>query len=321
MHSVASHLLSDYDCFFSQVFDDSLSFSLLIKTGLLETTVVSDTFRKRAEEYYAKHGLKADYRGETQGNKYYLVVMCSDMIFPKKFKDTKTVFVQEGMTDPMTAWSKLVQLLGLPGYYALSTALNGSLNHCDIYCVASEGYKEKFAASGTQESKIVVTGMPNFDNMESYFNNNFPYRNYVLVATSDIRECYGIDNRKKFIRNCVDMAKGRQLIFKLHPNEIKERAIGEIKKYAPADALILTDGNTNHMVANCDVLITQFSSVSYVGLELGKEVHSYFDIKELKKLAPLQNNGTSGQNIAGVCRGYIEHKGDGNSYFKKKYNK
>lgn len=317
MHSIASYLLSDYDCYFSQVFDDSLSFSLLVKTGLLETTVVSDTFRKRAEEYYAKHGLKADYRGETKGNKYDLVVMCSDMLFPKKFKGTKTVFVQEGMTDPMTAWSKLVQLLGLPGYYALSTALNGSLNHCDIYCVASEGYKEKFATSGTEESKIVVTGMPNFDNMQSYFNNKFPHKHYVLVATSDIRECYGIDNRKKFIKNCVELAKGRQLIFKLHPNEIKDRAIAEIKKYAPANVVILTDGNTNHMVANCDILITQYSTVSYVGLELGKEVHSYFDIDELRKLAPLQNNGTSGLRIAEVCRGYIEHKGDGSSYLKK----
>jgi hypothetical protein len=148
--------------------------------------------------------------------------------------------------------------------------------------------------------------------MHSYFNNDFPHKDYVLAATSDIRELYGFDNRKKFIKNCVDIAAGRQLIFKLHPNEIKERAIAEIKKYTPKGTIIFTDGNANYMVANCNVLITQYSTLSYVGLELGKEVHSYFDIEELKKLAPLQNIGKSSKNIASICRTYLEcEKQDG----------
>ncbi len=227
MHKIASHLTTDYDCYFTQVFDDGMTINLLLKTGLVESIVLSDTFREKAEEYYEEHGLKSDYRGETLGNRYDLVVMCSDMVFPKKFKSVKTVFVQEGMTDPVTIWSKIVQSIGLPGYYALSTALNGSSNLCDIYCVASEGYKEKFAAAGTYDSKIVVTGMPNFDNMNSYFNNDFQRKNYVLAATSDIRELYGFDNRKKFIKNCIDIVAGRQLIFKLHPNEQKKEQLAK----------------------------------------------------------------------------------------------
>ncbi len=315
MHKIASHLISDYDCYFSQIFDDSKTVNLLMKTGLVESVIISDTFREKAEKYYTEQGLKGDYRGETRGNIYDLVVMCSDIVFPKKFRNIKTIFIQEGMTDPMNMWSKIVQSVGLPGYYALSTALNGSSNLCDIYCVASQGYKEKFAASGTDESKIIVTGMPNFDNLHSFLNNDFPYMNYVLAATSDIRELYGFDNRKKFIKNCVDIATGRRLIFKLHPNEWKERAVSEIKKYTPEDTLIFSDGNANHMIANCDVLITQYSTLSYVGLGLAKEVHSYFDVEELKKLAPLQNKGTSAGKIAEICKSYIEY-GQKNPYLK-----
>jgi hypothetical protein len=55
------------------------------------------------------------------------------------------------------------------------------------------------------------------------------------------------------------------------------------------------------MIANCDVLITQYSSVVYVGLALGKECHSNFDLDELTRLLPLQNGGTSGRRIARVC--------------------
>ena len=141
--------------------------------------------------------------------------------------------------------------------------------------------------------------------MAQFSNNDFPHRNYVLVATSDVRETKGFDNRKKFIRRCLEIADRRPIIFKLHPNEKVERATREIEALAP-HALVFADGNTNHMIANCDALITQYSSVVYVGLALGKEVHSYFDVERLKRLTPIQNGGTSDRNIAEVCRGLLE---------------
>jgi hypothetical protein len=49
----------------------------------------------------------------------------------------------------------------------------------------------------------------------------------------------------------------------------------ECAKYAPG-SLVYDVGNTNHMVANSEVVITQYSSVVYVGIALGKEVHSLF---------------------------------------------
>lgn len=119
------------------------------------------------------------------------------------------------------------------------------------------------------------------------------------MCTSDARETFKYENRKKFIRDCVKIANGKKIIFKLHPNEKIDRATKEIEKYAPG-SLVYSTGNTNHMIANCDVLITQYSTTSFVGLILGKEVHSYFDLEELKKLLPLQNNGTSAERIARI---------------------
>jgi hypothetical protein len=43
-----------------------------------------------------------------------------------------------------------------------------------------------------------------------------------------------------------------------------------------------------------------------VGLALGKKVHSYFDVEELKRLAPIQNGGVSAANIAKICRGFLQ---------------
>jgi hypothetical protein len=60
------------------------------------------------------------------------------------------------------------------------------------------------------------------------------------------------------------------------------------------------------MIANCAELITQYSTVVYVGLALGKQVHSYFDINELKRLAPVQNGGTSALNIANICKDLLK---------------
>jgi hypothetical protein len=55
------------------------------------------------------------------------------------------------------------------------------------------------------------------------------------------------------------------------------------------------------MIANCEVLVTQYSSTVFVGLALGKECHSYWDVGELRRLMPVQN-GCAARNVAKVCR-------------------
>jgi hypothetical protein len=317
MHQISSFLSDDYECYFSQVFANHFMIRTTVKLGLLDHTVLAGDFKAKADNYLTTHNLKNDYGAAVYKNTYDLVVACTDMIVPKVLSGIKTIWVQEGMIDEMTIMARITKFFKLPRYLAIGTSLNGSSNICDIYCAASEGYKNHISRMGTDVSKVTVTGIPNFDNLIENKNNDFPHKDFVMVATSDIRECYRNDNRPAFIRHAVKIADGRKMIFKLHPNEKRERAIKEIRENAPADALILTEGNTNHMVANCCELITQYSTVVYVGIILGKKVHSYFDLADLNRLVPLQTGGNSARMIADICKGYLAFHGSGSDFLKQ----
>lgn len=319
MHQIASRL-PEYDCFFSQIYSKHPFINTVVRSGLLDTTIFAGEFKRKGDAFLQKHHLRNDYARSIYHNEYDMAVLCTDLLVTKELRRLKTVWVQEGMTDPLTNWGRIVRNLHLPPYLAMNTALNGSNNACDIYCAASQGYKEQFRRMGTEAWRILVTGIPNYDNATALLNNDFPHHGYVMVATSDVRETFRKDDRPKFIENCVRIADGRQLIFKLHPNEKKDRAIGEIRQFAPDDALIFSDGNTEQMIANCDELITQYSTVVYIGIALGKKVHSYFDVEELNKLAPIQNEGASANNIADICRRYIEFKGTRDEFLEKMHN-
>ncbi len=313
MHQISKHL-TQYDCWFSQFYSDSKIVDWFVKTGKADFSILGGQFRLNSEKYLHENNLQIDYKAVK--NKYDLVVLCTDMIVPKSLRNTKTIWVQEGMIDSYTLLSKIVKALHLPSYFSVGTSLNGTSNIADIYCCASKGYKNILAKRGTERKKLIVTGIPNFDNAKQFLKNNFPYKNYVLVATSDIRECMRNDNRIAFIHECVRIANGRSLIFKLHPNEIYERASMEIFNNTPTNTLLFQEGNTNEMIANCDELITQYSSVVYVGIALGKKVHSYFDLDELHQNVPIQNNGSSAQNIAKICKDYIEFEGTKEAFLK-----
>jgi hypothetical protein len=308
--------LTEYDCWYSQIFADSPLINLVKNhTKLVDKTIVAEQFRVQSENYLRLQGCQIDYSAAK--NHYDLVIYCSDMLIPDRFLLTKTLWVQEGMTDPFSRWSGLVRRFHLPPYLTGNTSLNGSSNVCDIYCAASQGYKEYFTKRGTEGGKIFATGIPNFDNIRQFTYNDFPHKNYVMVATTDMRETYRIDNRKAFIKQCVGIANGRRLLFKLHPNEIIDRAVAEIKQNTPKDTLIYWGGNTNEMIANSVELITQYSTVAYVGLALNIPVHSYFDVAELKRLTPIQNEGISAKNIAHVCRNFVEFEGKKEDFAKQ----
>ena len=312
MHQISLQL-PDFDCWFSQIFSDSAFVNYLIKhTRVLDGTILAGQFKVNSEKYLKQNNLQIDYRA--QKNSYDLVVYCADMMVPPRMKACKTIWVQEGMIDRYTLASRIVKTLALPPYLSGNTSLNGSSNVCDIYCTASQGYKNFFISKGGQQQRFVVTGIPNYDNLRAFAKNDFPYHDYVMVATTDMRETFRFENRPRFIKKAVKIAKGRQLLFKLHPNENVERATREIKKYAPAGTLIFSTGNTNEMIANCTELITQYSTVVYTGIALGKKVHSWFDVEELKRLTPIQNGGTSAIQIANVCRTYALYKGNKNNF-------
>ncbi len=301
MHKISQYFFAD-NCYFTPYYSDGL-IKLLAEKGLLDKTVLGGQFKLKTIEYLTTNNLTIDPDGKNFN--YDLVFTCSDLIIPKNIIGKKIVLVQEGMTDPENILFHLVKKFKFPTW-AAGTSATGISDAYTKFCVASHGYKALFIRKGVKPEKIVVTGIPNFDNCEKYLDNDFPYKNFVLAATSDFRETLKYENRKKFIQGCLLIANKRQLIFKLHPNENHERAEREINKIAP-NALVFKDGNTNHMIANCETLITKYSSVVFIGLALNKEVYSMLNIDQLKRLLPLQNGGRSARNIAIVGKSLLEN--------------
>ncbi len=299
MHQISSHL-SGYNHFFTPFYADGF-LKKLSEASWLEFTILGERHRNNTEAYLRREGLAVDYGGRARD--YDLVVTGTDTLVQKNIRGNRLILVQEGIMEAESFLYLLVKYLKLPRFLA-NTAATGLSDVYDVFCVASQGYRDLFIRKGVKPGKIAVTGIPNFDNIVSFYDNDFPYRDYVLVATSPLRETFRRDNRVKFIRQAREVADGRQMIFKLHPLEKLNRARREIERHAPG-ALVLSDGNTDHMIANCAELITQYSSVTFIGLSLGKKVHSLLDLDEMRSLLPLQNGGTSANKIARICEKVI----------------
>lgn len=300
LHEVARRL-PDFDCWFSPFFGDSFV-ELCRRAKLAEHTILGEKLQARCENYLRGHGLPIDHRA--RANRYDLVVACTDLTSYPQLSGVPTLVVQEGMMDPETWLSKLVQSSRFLPLWLTSTTLTGTSGRYDAMCVASEGYRRQFTKRGAPPAKLHVTGIPNFDDCARYRDNQVPVRGYVLACTSDVRETMRRDDRSSFLERVRAHAKGRPLHFKLHPNENVARARREIERHCPG-AIVHEDGSAEELVANCDVLFTQYSSLAFVGLALGKEVHSYFDLEELRQLLPIQNGGRSAEAIADVARGLV----------------
>jgi hypothetical protein len=301
LHQIAQ-LLPEVEPHYTPYYADGV-LELLRMARLTEMSILGRHLRARCFQYLREQQLPIDFEGRRYEREYELVVTCSDVVMPLNIIGKKIVCVQEGMTDPERFWFWARKLLPLVPRWAAGTAWTGASNQYDYFCIASEGYRQLYQRKGADGRKLVVTGIPNFDDCAKYRQNDFPHRGYVLVCTSDARETLKFDNRKAFIDRAIAIAAGRPLIFKLHPNENRERSTREIARWAPG-AKVFATGSAEEMVANCDVLVCQYSTLAFVGLALGKEVHSYYDLDELKRLLPVQG-GMAARNIAEVCRLFL----------------
>lgn len=277
------------------------------RMGLLEFVALGQKHWTRCLDYLRDQQLAVDIQG--RGRSYDLVLTASDLIVPRNVRDAPLVLIQEGMTDPENWVYRLCKTLPFLPRWLAGSALTGLSKRYTRFCVASEGYRDLFVRKGAPRDRIVVTGIPNFDDCRRFLRNEFPHEGHVQVCTSDCRETWRRDDRRRFLERVRDIARGRKVIVKLHPNEIVARATREIRAVLP-DAIVYHLGSAEEMIANCDVLVTQYSSTAYVGLALGKEVHSYFDIDELRRLLPLQH-GHAAQQIAAVCREVLGRTGRG----------
>ena len=296
VHRIAGEL-AEHECFFTTFYADGL-LRLGAEAGLLGFTILGGRPRATSEAFLREQGARIDPRGA--GGGWDLVVTTSDLVVPRNLRGVPMVLVQEGMTDPEDWRYRLARGLGLPRWIG-NTSMTGLSHAYEAFCVASEGYRDLFVRKGVDPGRIEVTGIPNFDDCASFLRNDFPHRGYVLGATSCLRETLKPEDRDGFIRRCLDVAGGRELLFKLHPNENHARARREIERLAPR-ALVFDSGNTNHMIANCAALVTRYSSVVHVAIALGKEVHADIDELTLRRLMPIQNGGTSARRIADACR-------------------
>ncbi len=135
-----SQQLTEYDQYFSPYYGDGF-LKLLLKAGLINYTVLGGKFRRNTEKFLSERNLKMDYEGKQ--NDYDYVFTCSDLYIPKNIKKKKIVLVQEGMTDPEKLNYYIVRYLGLPRYLA-ATSMTGLSHAYELFCVASEGYKDFF---------------------------------------------------------------------------------------------------------------------------------------------------------------------------------
>lgn len=289
--------LNEHNCYFTPFYCDG-HLLRASQRGQLDFTVLSGPLRERSLAYMRRRGAPIDERGE--GREYDLVVTCTDLILQRNILGKRIVLVQEGLTEPEGLLYWLVKHAGLPRVFA-NTAAFGLSDGYEVFCVASAGSQELFRSRGIRDEKMVVTGIPNFDNADAYRHNDFGDRGFVLVCTSNARETFKYDDRTRFLRDALRIAAGRPVIFKLHPAERHDRAIREIRAITP-DARILTDGNTEAMIANAEAVVAQYSTVAFTAALLGKEVHSFIDPEHLRRVLPDQNGGTSARNIADVCR-------------------
>lgn len=302
MHEISRHL-AGYEQAFTPFYCDG-ALEAMRRLKWLEFTIIGDKLAKRCRQYLEAQHLAIDYQGRSHA--YDLVVTCSDVFVQDNIRDSRIVLVQEGITDPEDRSFRLVQRYRWLPLWLAGTAATGLSDAYRAFCVASDGYRDFFVRKGAKAEKIVVTGIPNFDNCERYRNNAFPHRHYVLVCTSPLREIFRGEDRKSFILDACRIANGRPMIFKFHPNEDFARAENEVNRYAPG-AIAFRSGSAEEMIANCDVLITRYSSTVFVGLALGKETYSDYPMDELRRLVPVQNNSAA-LNIANVCRRVLEDR-------------
>src|SRR5437868_3763945 len=183
MHQIAREL-PEYEHYFTPYYVDGL-LERFRKWNWLNFTIVGERSANRAFEYFYRERLNVDYQGK-QGP-YDLVLTCADLIVPKNIRTSPIVLIQEGMTDPENWIYKLAHTFRFLPRWIASTSMMGLSGWYDRFCVASEAYRQLFIRKGAPGHKIVVTGIPNFDDCAKHLNNDFRHHDYLLVTTSDMR--------------------------------------------------------------------------------------------------------------------------------------
>ncbi len=169
MHQI-SQSLPQYDCFFTPFYATGF-LGLLQQWKMLEFSILGGNHFKSSMAYLTDHGLAIDFKGRK--HPYDGVIICTDLLIPENIRGKRMILVQEGMTEPEDFFFTLVKMLKFPRFLA-NTAATGLSDAYDVFCVASQGYRNLFIRKGVKADKIVVTGIPNFDQIAQSLKINFP---------------------------------------------------------------------------------------------------------------------------------------------------
>ena len=167
MHAVAVEM-PECDHAFTPYYGDGI-LELGRRLGLAEFTIVGNKLRKRCVDYLERNALPMDLRGAS--GSYDLVVTCSDLIIPRNIASRPIVAVQEGLLDQAKIAFHICRALPFLPLWLAGTSTTGLSGRYLRFCVASEGYRQVFLRNGVPADKMVVTGIPNFDDCERYRNN------------------------------------------------------------------------------------------------------------------------------------------------------
>lgn len=278
--------LPEFECAFTPYYGDA-HVHLGRELGLIDWNIAGQKLGDRCFADLARAGVNVDRYGRS--GRFDIAVTCSDLVMPSNIRGKKVVLVQEGILDPEGLAFAVVRRAKLLPRWLAGTAVTGLSHAYDRFCVASQGYADHFAERGIPREKLAVTGIPNFDDIASFKKLSFWDRDYALVCTSDTRETGKLfDSRERFIRRAIFLAEGRRVIWKLHPNEDADRETARIRRIDPS-ATVYAEGPVEAMVANAACVITQYSSLAFVALALGKKVHSVWPTERLRDLMPIQN--------------------------------
>jgi hypothetical protein len=296
MHRIADRF-ENAACFFTPFYYvNQPLFALLERLGLLRYSL-GKKIRDQVLDYLTRHDLPVDFRA--QHGPYDLVVLGTDIFIPGNLKAYPKILVQEGIVLPRGWRYWLARHTPLPNWVGAGHAAGLSGDY-DYFCVASQGTYEWLAETGIARSRMVVTGLPNFDNIRAESERiDFPHRDYVLLATSCSREDWRYEDRRGLLEQVREIAGERQIIVKLHPREDTTRATEEVRQVLPK-ALVYSEGEIAPMIAHCAHFVATSSTTIFNALACDKPITCEMDLDLMRRLTPEQN-GNAAANIVAVC--------------------
>lgn len=193
-----------------------------------------------------------------------------------------------------------------------------SNNYRDKYgnyvCVLSEEVK-KFLENKT-DSKVIVTGNPNFDDV-------YKYKEKKLFINENMRRlCYLSQktalNKKIFIK-LLELLENKIidiLIVKIHPNEDKNIYKDILRKYEYLKNKLFFENNLYEAILKSNLVITEFSTAGIEAAILGREIISRKNkIIDFEKLG-MKLNFNEISEIENLVESYYKNKSQNKSKFK-----